>query len=291
MKIDGNKISQEIINKLNRKPSTLKIILVGNDRASEVFVGKKRQLAERLGVDFELKQYPESVNESEIINQINVWQESIINLGIVIQLPLPKHLDRDNLIRMIKPECDVDGMLFCLKATENPKPKYQMTNEILSPNLKNNNLTIQQYNNEFIPPVVLAIERAILESKLILKNRKIVIVGHGFLVGQPLFKYFVNKYHENEIVSLGKQDDDYFAKIKEAEILIGAANAGGIITLEMIKDGVILIDAGSAEENGALAGNIRSDCYSLALFYTPVPGGIGPMTVAYLFSNLLNHHV
>ncbi len=299
-------MAKETIGRLRIRRAVLKIVLVGHDRASEVFVEKKRRIAESLGVDFELKKYEENVSEAEIIDQINNWQGSHSKIGIVIQLPLPKHLNRDRLIQAIKPENDVDGMLYCLCAG-----KYQISNiKYQKDKLKipikesvptsresgptpevfpdENNLTIQQFNNVFIPPVVLAIDRAISESKIDLKAKKIVIVGRGFLVGQPLLAYLSAKYPESDIIATGKDDQALMENIKQADVVIGAAGASGIIAPEMIKPGTVLIDAGSAEENGALKGNILPGSYQKSSFYTPVPGGIGPLTIAYLFENLSN---
>lgn len=260
--ISGVKLAEKMVSKLKSAEMTaqfnLKIILVGDDPASLVYVKKKEMLARELGVNFELKKYSVDINQDEIENQIKEWQESNEKVGIIIQLPLPKSLDRDYLISLIKPENDVDGLRYAAGL-----------------------------ESDYLPPVVKAIDCVLEETKIIINDQKIAIIGRGFLVGGPIEHYLKSKYKNTNIRSLGKNDPDWAKVINESDILIGAAPVPKIITADMIKPRAVIIDAGSAEEDNAIKGNFASDCYTKASFYTSVPGGIGPLTVAMIFENLI----
>jgi methylenetetrahydrofolate dehydrogenase (NADP+)/methenyltetrahydrofolate cyclohydrolase len=258
--ISGIKLAATIsdeLKTLNSSGAKLKIILVGDDPASLRYVGKKKAKAEELGVSFELRTFDQNVAEEELIDQINSWQEDTGNVGIIVQLPLPKTVDRQKVISSIKPENDVDGLRFCAGLDSN-----------------------------YTPPVVRAIDRVVDEVGSI-DQKKVVIIGQGFLVGSPLKRFIESKYPSVEVVALGRDDENWSEQIKNADILIGAAPVKHIITADMIKEGVVLIDAGSSEEDNAISGNFARECYQKASFYTPVPGGIGPLTVAMIFENLL----
>jgi len=259
--ISGLKLAALITAELTKPDSfdaKLKIILVGSDPASMRYVGKKKAKAEVLGVSFELKTFDQNVAEDELIDQITSWQQEDGNVGIIVQLPLPKTIDRNKVISSIKAENDVDGLRFCA-----------------------------ELDSDYTPPVVRAIDRVIDEIGSI-DQKKVVIIGQGFLVGSPLKHFIESKYLNSEVVALGKNDNNWHEQIKSADILIGAAPVKEIITADMIKDGVVLIDAGSSEEDNAISGNFTKECYEKASFYTPVPGGIGPLTVAMIFQNLLS---
>lgn len=258
--ISGLKLAALItkeLGKLDSLDAKLKIILVGSDLASMRYVGKKKAKAEELGVSFELRTFDQDVAEKDLINQINSWQEESGNIGIIVQLPLPKTVDRNRVISTIKSKNDVDGLRFCAGS-----------------------------DSDFTPPVVRAIDRVIDEIGSI-DQKKVVIIGQGFLVGSPLKSFIESKYKNTQVIALGKNDENWHEQIKSADILIGAAPVKEIITSDMIKDGVVLIDAGSSEEDNAISGNFARECYEKASFYTPVPGGIGPLTVAMIFENLL----
>ena len=184
----------------------------------------------------------------------------------MMQIPILEKFDRDKLIAAISKEKDIDGLRFCVGLESN-----------------------------YRPPVVLAVLEAIMRSgKKIDDKTKVVMLGRGFLVGAPLLKTFkengVNpivvlsdESKSKEGISFADAQDD----IKKADIIISAVGKAGMIKERMVKEGAILIDAGTAEQNGALVGDIDPEAYKKSLYYTPVPGGIGPVTVSMLFRNLL----
>lgn len=247
--------SKEILDKSKIKPS-LKIILVGTDPSSVLFVRKKQEMAKVLGIEVEIKRFKNQVSQNEIIKTLKNWQKNPAN-GVMIQLPLPKELDRDKIIAEILPGSDVDGLRYCA-------------------GLK----------SRFIPPVVLAIERSLIEAKVDFESETVTIVGRGFLVGWPLLQYLTEKYQVNIKIIERKDLLTEPEILQESSIIIGAANEADFIKQAMIPYKSILIDAGCFKKGRKIVGNFNRRAYQRAKKYTPTPGGIGPLTVAYLFSNL-----
>ena len=180
----------------------------------------------------------------------------------MIQIPIPKKFDRNKLIGKISPAKDVDGLRFCAGL-----------------------------DSKFKPPVVLSVLEAIKRAELGIKNKelgdlKIALIGHGFLVGFPLARV-LKEDKVDFIISPHLASPRGGEGLRVADIIISATGSPNLIKPEMVKDGVVLIDAGTAEENGELRGDIDPECYDKASYYTPVPGGIGPVTVAMLLQNLV----
>lgn len=273
---DGKKTRDEILKdladkvaKMDRVPS-LAVFLIGEDPVSAKYDEIKKKFGEKIGVEFCLYKFEEKDDQAEIEKAIEYLNDDPETDGIMIQIPLPKKFDRDALISKISPEKDVDGLRYCLGL----KSKFQ-------------------------PPVVLSIFEAIRQSGAALDKSKIAVLGKGFLVGSPLLRALADAKIEPTVV-LDCLDDDHVGeqycvfdtengkqKIAEADIIISATGNPGLIKPEMVKDGVVLIDAGTAEESGELRGDIDPECYAKASHYTPVPGGIGPVTVAMLYRNLV----
>lgn len=271
---DGKKIRDEIlveltekVAKMERKP-TLAVFLIGGDPVSAKYDDIKKKFTEKIGAHFCLYKFDEKDSEQEIIKAIEFLNADSETDGIMIQIPIPKKFDRDKLIEKISPAKDVDGLRFCAGL-----------------------------DSKFQPPVVLSILEAIKRSGVDLAKSKVALIGHGFLVGAPLVRSLrengldplvilseVKNLKNNERSFADAQDD-----IREADIIISATGKSNLIKPEMVKDGVVLIDAGTAEENGELRGDIDPECYDKASYYTPVPGGIGPVTVAMLLSNLISN--
>ena len=286
---DGKKIRDEIlvdltekVAKMERKP-TLAVFLIGGDPVSAKYDDIKKKFTEKIGANFCLYKFEDKDSEQKIIEAIEFLNADPETDGIMIQIPIPKKLDREKLISKISPAKDVDGLRFCAGL-----------------------------DSKFQPPVVLAILEAIERSGLIdcralehpmaptsqsyegngrndNKSPKIALIGHGFLVGKPLERALrqqkvnpkvFNRQHCNE-------EGDLEIDVEDCDIIIAATGCPNLIKPEMVKEGVVLIDAGTAEENGELRGDIDPGCYGKASFHTPVPGGIGPVTVAMLLQNLV----
>ena len=257
---DGRKIRDEILAKLKIRISKLKIkptlavIWVGEDPVSEKYIKAKQKAADYIGVDFKLFQLSALALEADAIKKIEELNNDQKVTGILLQMPLPAKINRQKVIKAISLEKDVDGLRFCANLT-----------------------------SDFQPPVVLAILEAL--DGVDLGQKKVAIIGQGFLVGAPLAKVLRNKVKRLEVADIETAD---LAKItRNAEIIISATGQAGLITAEMVKNGVMLVDAGASEVGGKIKGDMDAGAYQKASFYTPVPGGIGPVTVAMLFRNLL----
>jgi len=259
---DGKKIRNEIledvdakIKKMDRKPG-LAVICVGNNPVCSKYVGLKKKVAEKVGINFFDYYFDIHNTQEEIAAKIHALNNDERVNGIMVQMPIPDQFDKFEVVHAISPEKDVDGLRFCCA-----------------------------YKSCFKPPVVLAILKAIKEAGKKLNGDEVVVVGRGFLVGWPLAQCL-----EEAVPGLIVADNSTknLAEItKTADILISAVGKHDIITPEMVKEGAVLIDAGTTEVSGEIRGDIDPACYEKASYYTPVPGGIGPVTVAMLLKNLV----
>lgn len=233
--LDGKKLSEKILKKLKAKIKRkrlklkLSIVLVGEDSDSKIFVREKQKACERVGIDFELFKFSLKISNSELKKEIKKIVQNPNIKNIVVQLPLPK----------------------CLK-----------TEEILS-------LIPEEKDAEIVSPVVCAVDRILKEYKISLKDKKIVLIGKGRLVGRPLSTWLRKQ----------KMKFSNIDKIKNADIVISGAGKLNLIKGEMIKKGVVVIDIGKDV-------NFKS-VSKKASYITPVPGGVGPVTVACLLQNLI----
>lgn len=259
--LDGKSLRDRALAKIQKeykgkaKTKHLAIFMVGDDPVCQRYVTLKQKLGERCNLLVSVYSFDDRDREEDILECLHFIDRDSEVDGVMIQIPISKKFDRDKLISAISARKDVDGLRYCLGL-----------------------------DSDFVPPVVLAIEKALAETKANLEKSKIMVVGEGFLVGGPLIRRFA----ELGIVadSTHKLDASALKKLKEADIVISAVGKAGLIKPDMVKDDVVLIDAGTTESKGELKGDIDPACYAKSSFYTPVPGGIGPLTVAMLFQNL-----
>lgn len=255
MLVDGKKIQQdikqelkELVSKCSRVPS-LGIVLVGEDPASEKFISLKQKFGDSLGVDVWIKILSETATTERVITAIEEFETD----GVVAQLPLPKHIDQQAVLSSIPKEKDVDAL-----------------NE-----------------KDFIAPVAGAVFEVFDREEIILKNKAIVVVGEGKLVGVPVVEELRKRGFQYDIVSLETNEEKKLELFHRADVIISGAGDPHFIKPDMIKEGVVLIDAGTSESAGVLVGDVDPACQNKASLITPVPGGIGPITVAVLFRNLI----
>lgn len=261
-RFEGKKIRDEIladikkkIRTMDRKPG-LAVICVGDNPVCLKYVALKKKMADKIGVNFFSYYFDSSNTQEEIISKISKLNEDEHIDGIMVQMPIPEKFDKFEVVHAIAPEKDVDGLRFCCS-----------------------------YHSDFKPPVVLAILKAIEEAGKDVRNQKVVIVGRGFLVGWPLAQCLEEAVPG--LVVADRLTRNLSEVTKDADILISAVGKHDIIMPDMVKEGAVLIDAGTTEVSGEIKGDINPECYNKASFYTPVPGGIGPVTVAMLFENLV----
>ncbi len=228
---------------------SLAVILVGEDLASLTYVKAKEKVAERLGVNFRIFHFSGECSQKQILELLDELNADKDIHGIIIQLPLPGSFDVENLINSIDPAKDVDGL-----------------------------------RDGTQPPTVLAIMELLKFYEIPLQGN-IVLVGHGKLVGQPLEK-MLGKMG----VKVGVCDSstaDLAEKTRQADILISATGKPGLITPEMVSGQAVVIDAGTAESGGSVKGDVLPSVYEKVKAYSPVPGGVGPLTVMMLMRNLV----
>lgn len=269
--IDGKKIRDEILVKIKKEIETLSFqpvfcdILVGDDPASLQYVQMKARIAEKVGIIFHKAIFPASIKTEELIKEIKILNEVPNMCGIIVQLPLPESIDKKVMLNSIDPNLDVD----CLGKT---------AREIFYNN----------YNSQvdLAYPTALAC-MAILDSlNLKLKGKIIVVLGQGELVGRPTAELLRKRGLTYLVVDEKTENKEYI--LQQADVIISAIGQAKYITRDMIKDGVILIDAGTSESNSSILGDVDLESVKpLAEYVSPVPGGVGPVTVAMLLSNVL----
>lgn len=262
IKFDGRKVRDEILTGLKDKVGSLSyvpaisVIWIGEDKVSARYIEQKQRAAEFLGVHFDIIKFALSVPEDVVVKKIQELNADDSVKGVVVQLPLPQTISQKRIISEIDPMKDIDALRFC------------------------NDLECT-----FRPPVTAAILRAVSESGADLMDKKVAVIGRGFLVGSPLIRILKAK---NVDLRIADENTPYLGTVTaDTDVVISAVGKPGLIKPNLIKSGAVLIDAGTTEIGGKLAGDVDPHAYEKSSFYTPVPGGIGPVTVAMLFQNLI----
>lgn len=259
MIIDGKKLASELQKELKEKverlktPPTLSIVLVGKDPASQIYVKAKKKACENTGINCEIIEFDEEVNEGEIQNKIKELNEDEKVSGIIVQLPLPEKYDKSKIINMIEPEKDVDGL------TE---------------------------RSLYIPATAKAVLRILEQLQIDLKGRKAAVIGRSKLVGGPVADLLEGK--GCNVIVCHSKTTDLKAKTINADILVSAVGKKNLVTKDMVKKGAVVIDVGITREGKRLYGDVSEDAKDVAGYITPVPGGVGPMTVACLLENVIS---
>ena len=279
--IDGKKVATEIKEELKREISHLiekgkrvpglVAILVGENPASQIYVKSKGKACEEIGMRSKTEILPANISEEELLKKIEQYNNDSNYHGILVQLPLPAHINEDKIIEAIKPEKDVDGF--------HP--------------INVGRLVIGKDALRSCTPA--GIQELLKRYNIETKGKHVVIVGRSNIVGKPLANIMVQKEEfANSIVTVchsAAEDLSYFTK--QADILIAAIGKAEFIRADMVKEGVVVIDVGinrvedSSKKRGyRVVGDVDFDAVSQKCSYiTPVPGGVGPMTIAMLLKN------
>ena len=268
--IDGKKIAAQIRDNLKQKIATLQstpqlaIVLVGNDEPSLIYVRNKQKAAAQIGLLSQLHHLDENISEEEllkIIAQLNA--DSEIN-GIIVQLPLPKHLNTNRVIKAISPLKDVDGF-------------HPYNTGMLQNNEK-------PYFVAATPLGVMQLIKSVLPN---LSGKNVVLIGASLIVGRPLATLLLNQ--ECTVTITHAQTRNIKELTSKADILVAACGVAKLVKADWIKENAVLIDVGINRDNGKICGDIDfDDVKEKALAITPVPGGVGPMTIAMLLSNTVD---
>ncbi len=268
--IDGKKISQEIKDELREKMAELKqkgesrclaVIQVGDDPASSVYVNNKKKACEYIGIDSESYHLPEETTEKELLELIDGLNRKPEVNGILVQLPLPKQIDEDKILLAISPEKDVDG--------------FHPVNV--------GNLSIGRPG--FVSCTPAGVIQLLKRSGIEIEGKECVVLGRSNIVGKPMAMLLLR---ENGTVTVcHSRTKDLKEITKRADILVAAIGKPKFIDADYVKEGAVVIDVGiHRNENGKLCGDV--DFESVAphcAAITPVPGGVGPMTIAMLMNN------
>lgn len=270
MRINGNEIRDSIQQELREVLSQcgvvshhLVVLSVGDDPVVQKFVHIKRAFAEHIGVVFSEKIFPADVSFELIEKTIQDLNTDPSVTGIVVQLPLAPHLDTTKVLDLIVPSKDVDVL-------------SSHANQIFS-----------EGASDVLPPVVGAIAEICRRYDVEIRGRSIAILGSGRLVGAPAEIWFRARGGRVSVFDKTTESSLMHAFLREADIVVSGMGQAGYLKPEMLKEGVVLIDAGTSESRGVIVGDADPLCEDVARLFTPVPGGVGPLTVAMIFRNLV----
>lgn len=272
--LDGRKIYQKILEDLRLqilsfhgersrtikkegKKVALAAILVGDNPASLIYVQAKKTACEKVGIQFFYHHLSQKTPQKAVLDLIDKLNLDPQIAGILVQLPLPRRLNQGQILEKISAQKDIDGFGYILGK------RYQ-----------------------FLPPTPWGILRLLNEYKIGLKNKMVVIVGSGFLVGKPLSKMI--KEEGGLVIMVNKKTKNLKEFTQSADILVAAAGVPRLIKKNMVKEGTVVVDVGNNRVKQKVVGDVDFEQVSkVAAAITPVPGGVGPMTVAILLENVV----
>ena len=271
--LDGKKLREKILGELKlkvesftQKPS-LVVILVGENPASKIYVNNKKKTAQNLGINSEVINYPSDITEQELLDKIEELNNDKNVTAILVQLPLPEHISKENVINTISPSKDVDGF-----TPYNFGKLFSGSEPVVYP---------------CTPKGILLL---LDEYGIKLEGKHAVIVGRSNIVGRPLSQMLLNR---NATVTVcHSRSENLSDRIKTADIVVSAAGKN-VIKGEMLKSGCVVVDVGIfKDENGKTRGDVDFETASqVASYISPVPGGVGPMTIASLMLNTVELYV
>lgn len=246
-----------------RRAPCLAIVLVGENKASEKYVGNKLRAAEKTGMTARLVRLPQSVEQEELISRIAELNEDSGVDGIIVQLPLPEHISAEAVIAAIAPHKDADGL--------HPL----------------NEARLWRGQKGIRPCTPQGVIYLLDKAGVSIDGKRAVVVGRGDLAGKPIAKMLLDRHATVTMAHSHTRNLPFLCR--EADILVSAAGQAGLITADCVKEGAAVIDVGiSVTEEGKMVGDVCFDeVAKKAAWITPVPGGVGPMTIAMLLYNTL----
>ena len=272
--LDGKMVSARIKEELREEVARLSkcgkvpglaVIIVEGDPASRIYVNSKKKACEEIGIHSEEYALPSDVTEEKllaIIDELNAREDID---GILCQLPLPKHINEEKILLAIKPEKDVDAF--------HPV----------------NTGKIMIGNYDFLPCTPAGVMELIKESGIDVSGKDCVVIGRSNIVGKPQAMLLL---HANGTVTIcHSRTKDLAEKVKKADIVVAAVGIAKFVTADMVKEGAVVIDVGMNRDGGKLCGDVDFEEVSKkAAAITPVPGGVGPMTIAMLMKNAVTSY-
>jgi len=270
--IDGRKIAAIIKTEIAEEVKTLKekykvvpniiTIKIGSDPVSELYLKLRNKACSEVGINSRSIDFEENVTEKEVLSTIDKLNSDKSVHGILIQFPIPKHISQDNLINALDPKKDVEGF-----------HPINLGNTLIG-------------NEKIIPCTPLSVLTILEHEKVDLKGKDIVIVNHSNVVGKPLAALFLNRNATVSVVHIFSKDINKYTK--NADILVTATGVAKIINKDQVKNGSFIIDVGIISTKDGICGDVDFDSVkNIVGRITPVPGGVGPVTVASSLKNML----
>lgn len=271
--IDGKALSAKIKEEVKEEVQTLKksknitpglaVVLVGSDAASATYVNSKHKACEIAGIYSEVIKKDENTTQEELLQLIDKMNNDSKLDGILVQLPLPKHIDTRTVLEAINPLKDVDGF--------HPFNVGKMVSDL----------------DSFLPATPFGVMRMFEENNINLSGKDAVVIGRSDIVGKPMASLLINAGATVTVCNSRTKDLNFYTK--NADIVIVAVGIPHLLKADMIKDGAVVIDVGiNRLDTGKLTGDVDfEDCKEKCSFITPVPGGVGPMTIGMLLKNTI----
>lgn len=271
IKIDGKTFSQTVLEKIREehsqlkekygKPAGLAVVIVGNNPASQVYVKNKIRACENVGFYSENIELDENISEKELLQEINKLNKNDRINGILVQLPLPAHINELKIIDSISPEKDVDGF-----------------------HVSNIGKMVIGDETGFLSCTPYGIMQLLEEYKIEIAGKDAVIIGRSNIVGKPMALMLIQKGATVQVCN--SRTKDLRKKLNEADIIIIAAGVPKLLKKEDVKEGAVVIDVGINRVDGKICGDVDyEEVAEKTSYITPVPGGVGPMTIASLIKN------
>lgn len=266
-KIDGTRVSEELLESIRRRvrdenlSPTLHVIFVGDNEASESYIKMKEKKAAGVGIDSTVHDFSGDATRSEIVERMQTLNDDASVDGIIVQLPLPDHLDELELLEAVDPTKDVDGL-----------------------HPVNFGKLLGGGEPHFYPPTPDGIMRLLDEYDVPVTGQVVALVGMGRLVGRPLSQMLQNE--DATVLALNEETPDLAQFTRQGDIVVAGAGVPKLIGEDHVESGTVVIDAGIHRVDGELVGDVDFDAVvDQARLITPVPGGVGPLTVAGLLKN------
>ncbi len=271
--IKGKPIADEIRAEIAKEVEALKgkgiepklsVLLVGDDPASVVYARSKEKVGAKLGITVELTVKPADTPEDEVLSIIDEWNRDEKVHGILVELPLPKHISKDKVMRKILPEKDVDG---------------------ISP-VNRGYLLGGQEDIALVPATPMSCIELMERAGVTIRGKRVVLVGRGDTVGRPLMCLLLKR--DATITVCHTKTVDLPSVTREAEVIVAAAGRAGLVTKDMVSPGTVVIDAGINQVGDSIVGDVDFEAVKeVASAITPVPGGVGSLTTTLIMRNVL----
>lgn len=266
--LDGKKLSIRVLKKIKKEIASKKlrlslaVVQVGENSVSQVYINQKEKICKAIGITFILYRFPEDITTDKLKMEVQKISDNSDISGIIIQLPLSEHIDTQEVLNAIPLDKDID----CL--SEASLGRFYTGLSLI------------------LPPVVSAVSYLLKEYKIKIKGKNAAVVGAGRLVGKPLTNWLLQEKATVSVINETTKNTSYFSKA--ADILISGVGKPNLIKAHMVKKGAVVIDAGTSLQGGKLRGDVDfKNVSKKASHITPVPGGVGPVTVACLLENLI----